>query len=369
MKIIINKKLLDETLEIVSKFTDPISSLYGMRCIKIIANNQYVVFQASNEITNIIKKIKVDDKNIIVEESGEIVVQCSFLKNIVKKLNGIIELSTIYNKMEIKEQDSKYTLTLNDLNSFPNIDENINIKKFEINTEEFKKAIKNVAFAASTGASLIYKCINFKSSGNKLNLAATDVYRLAHYSIKTNAILNDFEFSVNAKDVKEMVPVDAPKKITLFYNSIKFGVEYDNTIITARITDLPYHDVEQLFNQVLTDFKYKITIQKNELNSLLNKIWINPSVEKQNRIELKTIKNELSIFSRLEEYGDSIVKTNNFQIEGGNIIFDINYNFLKDAIAITEGEIYIIIDEKIQKIMIISKDNPNSKQIVTPLRR
>ncbi|WHL49202.1 hypothetical protein HYE36_04695 [Mycoplasmopsis bovis] len=35
-----------------------------------------------------------------------------------------------------------------------------------------------MAFAASNGANLIYKCINFKSSGNKLSLAATDTFRL-----------------------------------------------------------------------------------------------------------------------------------------------------------------------------------------------
>ncbi|MBT1386795.1 DNA polymerase III subunit beta [Mycoplasma bovis] len=369
MKIIVNKNFLDDIIEIVSRFSDPISSLYGMRCIKITANKNFVKFEASNEITNIIKKINVDDSKIIVEEDGELLVQANYFKSIIKKLNGFIEIKTYFNKIEIRQQDSVYTLTLNELISFPQIDENINIKKFNINTEEFKKAVKNVAFAASNGANLIYKCINFKSSGNKLNLAATDTFRLAYYSIKTDQLLDDFDFSVNAKDVKELLPADAPKIVTMFYNSIKFGVEYDNTIITARITDLPYHNVEQLFNKAISNTKHKITIEKSEFNNILNKIWINSSSDKQNRIELKISNNEINIYTKLDELGDSNVKTTKFILDGSPFVFDMNFNYLKEAIAITEGETYILIDEKVQNIVLFSKDNPNSKQIITPLRR
>ncbi|WP_406617108.1 DNA polymerase III subunit beta [Mycoplasmopsis adleri] len=369
MKIKINKNKLDEIIEIVSKFTDPTSSFFSMRCVLITATGGQLVFKACNEITSIIKNLPVDDENVIVEEQGEVLVQCNLFKGIIKKLSGFIEIKTDQNNnLEIIQEDSRYSLNTTDVNTFVAIEGNLNVKKFEINTEEFKKAIKDVAFAASTEPNLIYKCINFKSKGNKLNLAATDIYRLAYYTIDTKKPLEEFDFNVNAKDVKELIPADAPKKITLFYNSLKFGVEYENTIVAARITDLPYHDIEQLFNQVMNETKYKLTIDKKELNNLLNKIWLN-SNDKQNRIEIKITKNELSIYSRLDELGDSLVKTDKFDIEGGTLVFDINYNYLKDALNILDDEIYLLIDEKIQKILILSKSNPNSKQIVSPMRR
>ncbi|WP_027334602.1 DNA polymerase III subunit beta [Mycoplasmopsis felifaucium] len=369
MKIRINKNVLDNVIEIVSRFTDPTSSFFSMRCILISASEEKIIFKACNEVTSIIKYIDVDDNDVFVEQTGEILVQCNLLKNIVKKLSGFIELKTdLNNNLEILQEDSRYNLNTSDINSFIKIDENLNIKKFEIDTNEFRKAVKDVAFAASTEANLIYKCINFKSSGSRLNLAATDVYRLAYYSINTGKQLDEFNFNVNAKDVKELIPTDAPETITLFYNSVKFGVEYKNTITTARITDLPFHDIEQLFNQVLSETKYKLTINKKEINGLLNKIWLNTS-EKQNRIEIKINKNELSIYSRLDEIGDSFVKTSQFNIEGGSMIFDINYNFLKDALNILDDEIIFLFDDKIQKILVLSKSNPNSKQIVTPMRR
>lgn len=74
MKIIINKNFLDDIIEVVLRFFDLISFLYGMRCIKIIVNYNFVKFEVINEIINIVKKIKVDDNKIIVEEDGELLV-------------------------------------------------------------------------------------------------------------------------------------------------------------------------------------------------------------------------------------------------------------------------------------------------------
>ncbi|MGV2392617.1 UNVERIFIED_CONTAM: DNA polymerase III subunit beta [Campylobacter lari] len=273
MKIVIKKNKLDEIIEIVSKFTDPISSYYGMRCVLISTDDEKITFKACNEVTNIVKSIPVDNIDVIVQEHGQILVQCNIFKNIIKKLTGFIQINTSFNNnIEIKQEGSEYTLTTSPISSFPQIDETTNIKSLEINTDKFRKAVKNVAFAASNENNLIFKCINFRSNGNKLNLTATDSYRLAFYTIETNNPLEDLEFSINAKDVKELLPADAPKKVTLFYNSIKVGIRYENTVIQARITDLPYHDIEALFSKVINDTKYKITINKNELSSLLNKI-------------------------------------------------------------------------------------------------
>lgn len=58
----------------------------------------------------------------------------------------------------------------------------------------------------------------------------------------------------------------------MFYNLIKFGVEYDDIIIIVRIIDLFYYNVEQLFNKVISEIKYKIIIEKLEFNNFLNKI-------------------------------------------------------------------------------------------------
>lgn len=368
MKLHIKKQILDETLEIVSKYTDPINSLYGFRCILIKVDNEKVTFSASNGVISIVKSLDVEDVDIKVEETGTFLIQANIFKAIIKKLSETITLSQEYSTtLEISQGNSNYSLTTNPINSFPQIEENINLKKIEIDTNEFKKAIRCTAFAVSQDASLVYKCINFKFKNNKLNLTATDAARLAYYTmdLKSSQVDNE-EFSVNNKDVKDLIPADASKKVTLFFNRIKIGIEYKNTVITSRIVDLPYPDVESLFASI--DIENKIFIKKEEINDLINKVWLGTS-NKQNRLEFTINKNEITVLNRLNEIGTSIAKTENFKFEGKAFEFDINYHFLKDALSVFEGGVLILFDKSVQKILVVSDSNKESKQLVTPMRR
>ncbi|UUD35254.1 DNA polymerase III subunit beta [Mycoplasmopsis caviae] len=368
MKFHIKKQLLDETLEIVTKYSDPINSLYGFRCILIKVENEKITFSASNGVINIIKSLDVDDVNIKIEETGMFLIQANIFKNVIKKLSGMITLNQEFStRLEISQRNSNYKLTTNPISSFPEIEENINLKKIEIDTNEFRKAIKSTIFAVSQDSSLVYKCINFKFKDNKLNLTATDAARLSYYSMNLNNYqYSNEEFSVNSKDVKDLIPADAPKKITFFFNRIKMGIEYKNTVITSRIVDLPYPDIESLFTSM--DIENKLFIKKEEINDLINKVWLGTS-DKQNRLEFTINKSEISVLNKLDEISISVAKTQNFKFEGKAFEFDINYHFLKDALSVFEGDVLILFDKNIQKILIASDSNKESKQLVTPMRR
>ena len=367
MKFTINKNILDETLEIVSRYSDPINSLYGFRCIMIKVKNDVISFEASDGVISIVKNLDVDDVNIKVEEEGQFLIQTNIFKNVIKKLNCEILLSQNTNaSLEIRQGLTKYSLTTNPINTFPPIEEAFNTKEVEIDTKQFRNAVKNVAFAASTENSLIYKCINMKFKNNSLRFTATDTYRLAYYTIKVPYKGEEFGISVNSKNVKELIPQDAPTKVSLFYNEIKMGIKYKNTVITTRIVDMPYQDAESLFASL--NPRYKITITKEEITDLINKVWIGSS-EKQNRLEISITNKEITILNRLDEIGTSIAKSNKFQLEGKPVEFDVNYNFLKDALSVFDGEIYLIMDDPIRKILIISKSNEDTKQLITPLKR
>ncbi|QSF13509.1 DNA polymerase III subunit beta [Mycoplasma sp. Mirounga ES2805-ORL] len=369
MKFKINKTHLDEIFEIVSRYSDSINTNYSFRCVLINVDNQKITFTATNGILSIVKSIQVDNVNVKVEEIGSFLIQSNYFKNIIKKLSGeiLIEKDDNDSSILIMAGNSKYTLTTSDISTFPVIDKIYSPKKIEINTDEFKKAIKSVSFATSQDNSLIYKCINFKFKKNSINLAATDTYRLAHYSIKQKTNIDEeFDISVNGKDVKELIPNDAPKNVTLFYNNIKFGIEYKDTTITSRIVELPYNDVEALFD--VLDIKHKITIKKDILSDILNKVWIGNS-DKNNKIEINVTKEFFKITNMLEEIGSFIAKTSDFELEGKSLDFDVNYNFIKDALSVYDDDIYILIDSDIKRILILSKSNNNTKQLITPMRR
>ncbi|QBF34326.1 DNA polymerase III subunit beta [Mycoplasmopsis phocirhinis] len=368
MKFHINKKVFDEALEVVSKYVDPISTFYSFRAIYINLSENFITLKAANDSTSIVKKLVVDDTNIKVEQTGEFLIQANVFKNIIKKLSGFITISKSGNNLlDIQEGNSRYQITTLNSSTFPITDNLLNTKQIEIDTNEFKKAIKSVNHASSQDNNLIYKCVNIKNKNGFINFTATDSYRLALYQMKNDLILDDkMDISIVAKDLKDIVGIDAPKKITFFYNDIKVGVKYNNTTIISRIVSLNFKDTEPLFNEM--KIKHAIQIEKNELNDLLNKIWI-ANGDKQNRIELKVNNSLLQITNNISEIGLSTAKTEKFKFKGTNFDLDLNYVFLKDAISVFDGEISILIDESMKKILIISNSNTFSKQLITPLRR
>ncbi|MCS4536615.1 DNA polymerase III subunit beta [Mycoplasma sp. CSL7475-4] len=368
MKFHINKKIFDDALEVVSKYVDPISTFYSFRGIYINLTEDFITLKAANDSTSIVKKIPVDDVNIKVEQTGEFLIQANIFKNIIKKLSGQITMNkSINGLLDIHEGNSRYQISTLDASSFPITDNLLNTKQIEFDTNEFKKAIKSVTHASSQDNNLIYRCINMRYKNGHINFTATDSYRLALYQMKTT-LLNDedVDISVVAKDLKDIVGADAPKKITFFYNDIKVGVKYDNTTIISRIVSVPFKDTEPIFKEM--NIKYTIQINKNELNDLLNKVWI-ANGDKQNRIELKVTADFLQITNNIAEIGSSVAKTKNFKFKGDDLELDLNYNFLKDAISVFDDELSILIDQTVKKILIVSNSNKLSKQLITPLRR
>ncbi|OAB48779.1 DNA polymerase III subunit beta [Mycoplasmopsis gallinarum] len=370
MKFEIDKKVLDNTLEVVSKFSDPINSIYGLRCILIKVDSDFIEFQATNGSINIIKKLVVDNNKVKVFEKGKFLIHSNIFKNVIKKLSKSILIEKgINDNINIYQGESEYSIATNKIESFPIIEESTNVKYIEIDTNEFKKAIKSVQFAVSNDNNLLYKCINFKFKNNEIRLAASDTYRLAYYQLKVNNIVNDeFDLSILSNNVKDLLPFDVPKKVKLFYNNLKFGINYNNTIITSRIIDQPYKNMEEILNK-LTDLEYKITINKDELMDILNKGFVIASTQGGKKIEININSNEFKVSNYQAEIGNSVSKTHNFKLEGRNSLsFEVNFNFIKDAISVFDGEIYLLIDKEIRKILIISKSNENCKQLITPIK-
>ncbi|WP_029608581.1 DNA polymerase III subunit beta [Mycoplasma simbae] len=368
MKFKINKKILDDALEIVSKYVDPLSTFYSFRCVLVKIESDFITLRAANDATNIIKKLVVDDVNIKVEETGEFLVQSNIFKSIIKKLSGNITISkTVNNLLDIVEGNSNYQISTLDENTFPVIDSLFNTKKIEINTNELKKAIKNVYHASSEDNNLIYRCINMRYKNSAINFTATDSHRLAAYKMIINNMIDDkFDISVDAEDLKDLIPSDAPKIVELFYNDVKVGIKYENTIVVSRVVTIPFRDTDPIFNDM--NIQYNISIDKNVFNNILNKIWISNG-DKQNRISISVNSSEFKIVNNVSEIGSFVDSTSDFKFEGKPFQMDLNYNFLKDAISVFDGEISILIDEHIKKILILSSSNKNSKQLITPLRR
>ncbi|VEU78120.1 DNA polymerase III subunit beta [Mycoplasmopsis columbinasalis] len=369
MKFTINKKILEESTETVSKYTNSVSENYALRSILFKVKQNEIELQAYNEYFSIVKKIEVDNTNVFVSEQGEFLITAAIFKNVVKKTTGTIEINDENGIIEVISPESRYTITKNDQKIFNQIENVVKTVEIEIDRDEFKKAIQSVRFAATNNNDNIFKCINLKFFKNTINLVATDRYRLAKYLVTAGEeITNDeIDISINADLVKDLIPQDANKKMKIFFNNIKFGVEYKNTVITVRKSDVTYPNLDYLFTT--DEIKYKIIINKQILMDMLNRAYVFSSYS-TSALELSFDKSSLTVSMQNSEIGTSVVRTNQVYFEGPKtLIFDINYNYLKDALSVFDNDVIILLDQSASKILLLSKSNENCKQIVCPIRK
>lgn len=367
MKFTIKKNILDQTIEFISKYVDSINVFMPFRCVKIDVSFDKITFIASNGLMSTKKILKVDEINIKVEIPGIVLINNQYFKNIIKKLNNEISVESNGKIIKIWENEISYTLNCVDV-EFPNIDFKKPENSFEINTNKLEKAIRNVSFSASSetsGKSLILKCINFSSKNDILRLVATDTFRLSTETIKINKPIN-VNFSIESKNIKNMITKEAPKNVIMFIDESKVGIVYENTIIQSSIVDVPFVSFEGI---IPTEFSRKISIKKSELLDLLNKV-VFIQQEKYNRVEFKINKDLLTLSTNLSDIGQSTGSTTEFELIGDPIDIDFNYVFIKDALTAFENdEINLCINKNGNIMLIVSKSNENNKQVITPLRR
>lgn len=368
MKIQINSKQIIDNLEDVSKCINNNNIFLPLRSLFIEVTQDRMMITASDGNLSIIKTIISDTKEFIVSEIGNILVPSLLFNNVIKKCNGLIEITAQRNILIVKNGNDKYEINLSDIAEYPVIDFTLQGVKLSVNSKEFREAAKNVLFAAATtDVDVIFSGVNIDYSDNVMKLIATDSYRVAYQEIEVKDARNlNFNVSLFAKNLKEFIPSDkfVDGDVEIYVSDHKINLIYNNTIIQSKLIDAPYKDVSKIFPE---GFSKTLTIEKKELVDAIEKAIVISS-DSFNRLRFEINQKEIKIISVKEEIGNSsvVIKTNNFV--GDDLVITINHKFLKDALSVFNGEIQIKMNESIDRFVVIGKSNPKNKQLIAPQR-
>ncbi len=360
MEIKINKQILDNALEYVSKAVDTNPFIPAMKGILIEAEDDLITFIGSDGEISIKHTVKTSINAQIINP-GICLVELNILKNVEKKLDGDISLITNDKLLTVIAGSDKYTLNLYDNTEYPSIDFSIYGEKLTIEWAKFKDIAKDVWFAAATDdKSVILGCVNISASNKQLKMLATDRYR---YAQETLPIESDIEFniSVQQKNLKNILAFEHNGPITLHISDFKIAFEFDNNIIQSKIVEQIYMDVSKIMPK---EFANTLIIEKRELNNLLNKASV-IITESYNKIRLHIINKVLTISSSREEIAAAEIKTSNFEFSNDELKLALNSKFLRDAISVFDDKLKIQITKDNLKLVVTSASNPNNIQLFT----
>jgi DNA polymerase-3 subunit beta len=369
MKFIIKKNVLLENLLNTSKAISSRNLIPILTGIKFDLKKEGLYLFASDSDISIRTFIPKDQIEKI-EEVGSIVISGKYIVEIIKKLPDSdisIEVVDGFN-MIIQTTGSEFNLNGVDPNEFPNLDLEETKNPIVLNPISLKSLVNQTFFATSLSETRpLLTGINFKLNKDKLEVIATDSYRLARKEIKLNdKYENEFNLVIPSKNLVELSRMldDDNENIYLHVFSNKVLFKYKNMIFLSRLISGTYPVSS---NIIPSKFNVDIECEFDSLYDMIDRASLLTSDKDKNTIKLTLDNKELIISSNSPEIGkveEKIAIDNDSKI---SISFSSKY--MLDAIKSFGSEkIHILMNDDNSPIIIKSDDESSLVQLVLPIK-
>jgi len=369
MKCVIKKNILLENLLNTSKAISSRNLIPILTGIKFDLKEEGLYLSASDSDISIRTFIKKDDITEIIE-MGSIVISGKYIVEIIRKLpdsNISIEVVDGFN-MIIQTTGSEFNLNGIDPNEFPNLDLEETKNPIVINTETFKNIVNQTFFCTSMSETRpLLTGINFKLNDDKLEVIATDSYRLAKKQIKLNdKYENDFNIVIPSKNLVELSRMldDDKENVSLHIFSNKVLFKYKNIIFLSRLISGTYPVSS---NIIPTEFKVDIDCDYSNLYDMIDRASLLTSDKEKNTIKLTLKNKELIISSNSPEIGkvEEKIAIDNL----GDIAISFSSKYMLEAIKSFNSEkVHILMNNDNSPIIIKSDNEESLVQLVLPIK-
>jgi DNA polymerase III subunit beta len=379
MKISTLQKNIKRGVMTVSHITSKNINLPILNNIKIEVKEKIINLIATNLEIGITHNLRGK-----IEEEGEIIIDSKILTNYISLLpNKQVDIETKNNKMAINCENYKTTINGQVGDEFPLIPEISKEKHYIVDSEELKRSLAQVIFAASTNETrLDLSGVLFSFDQKNLFLVATDSYRLAEKRVKiAKCTYPEDEIErrvlVPAKTAQEVVRILSNMgvdedgieeikeiRICLTDNQISFNI--GPTELISRLIEGQFPDYRQV---IPLNIKTETIVDRNELTRATKAASLF-SQNSINDISLEaTKKNKLIIQAFSGQVGENTTDLDS-QNKGENNSLVLNYRYLLEGLNNIEGEnIRLEMVDKDSPCILRPEKEDNYLYIIMPIKQ
>lgn len=302
-----------------------------------------------------------------VSEEGSITVPARLMQDFVASLpDGVIELNL--NNTKLNVTTDKYQSVVNGImaDDFPVMPAIGKGNNFTVPTAEFKKALQQVVFAASSDETRpVLTGVLLETADGKLNMAATDSYRLAEKRLGKQK--NEIRLLVPASAMHDLLRVldDDIDEISVTYDDQQAAFKAGDIELVTRLLDGKYPDYHKL---IPAKFNTRATLKRADLTNVakVSSLFARESAGSVT-IEVDADKQELSIRSVASQLGENTA-TATAKVTGSDSI-TLNSRYLLEALSATSGdEVTFSFNGKLEPTLLQSTSAPDYKHIIMPLK-
>ena len=300
-----------------------------------------------------------------IEKGGAITVPARLMQDFVSSLpDSVLNLVLEDNKLHITTD--QYKSTINGLSSedFPVMPAIDGGSTWKTPALEFKKALSQVVFAASSDdARPVLTGVFFHSSGGEVVAVATDSYRLAEHKLGKNKSSVSFLVPGSAANDLLRIMDDEAKEVVVTHDDQQVQFKVGDVTLVARLIEGNYPDYRKLIPSKFA------TVAKMARADFMNitKVSALFARESAGSVTVNAKAKQVSINAVASQLGENTA-TAEAEVKGGGEV-TLNSRYLVDALNAFGGEkIEFCFNGKLEPCILRSSDDPKYVHLIMPLR-
>ncbi len=270
-----------------------------------------------------------------VKEDGQAMLPARLLGELVRNLEGNVELDTENNERAIvKNMGSKTRLVLIEAGEYPDITRVEPESVTSISQQKFKQAVRSIIFAISTDETrrILTGCL-METSADEVRFTCLDGYRLAmqrvyceHQMPKGKDLLSYILPGALTGNISRMLS-DSDQPITLTMSRTHMVAEFDRTKITSPLILGEYINYRQILP---TSWTTAIRIDRQVFASAILRASLIAREGSNNLLRMKIEDQTLTLSANAEKGAATEQLTIDF--DGNPLTIAFNANYLNDVI-------------------------------------
>lgn len=362
MKLQVTQENLNKALNSVSRVANSRGTLPILANVLIKTTNNRLSLAATNLDIAITHYIGAK-----VSEEGSITVPARLMQDFVGSLpEGVINLDLQESKLHVTTD--KYQSVVNGIvaDDFPVMPAIGDGKKWTVNGSAFKKGLQQVVFAASGDETRpILTGVLLQTADGKMNMVATDSYRLAEKQLANNK--EEVRILVPASAMQDLLRIlgDSEDDVKVTHDDQQVLFQVGDVELVTRLVDGKYPDYKKLIpEKFATEARLKRT-------DLLNVTKVSSLFARESAgsvtIEVDSKAKQLSIRSVASQLGENTA-TAEAKITGSGSI-TLNSRYLLDALNALDGEeVVFSFNGKLEPTLLSDPTSDDYKHIIMPLK-
>lgn len=333
MKFETSTEQLFTATTIASRFAEKRANLPVLQSVLLVAEGGRLSLRATNLEcgVEIIVPAKVTTEGVVAIPAG---VLSGFLSNARGKVvSGVLEGEVFKIEAE-RAAASMKTIPHEDFPLLPRVSAE---KAFTVKSSDLSRAIRNVAYCASTSAvKPELQSVLLQGEGGKLLVAATDSFRLAEKSIALRSGGSVPQLLLPARNAAELMRIldTTNGDVEVYYNENQISTHVDNTYYTSRLIDGTFPNYHQIIPKT---FLTEAVVLREDLSASLKSLSVFADKFSQVSLAIDPVKKTVLLSSRNPDVGEQ-TSSLRATIVGEETTMSFNGRYLADSLQAITGE-------------------------------